>query len=105
MTSATPLRATSSSPSSAAEVFSLDEQTCCVVHLSHQATGVVHKVVLDPAKIRGDLTRISEWTGDEARGWQVIGTVAVLAVLGRATLSEYVKTVTVTRFVERVDAE
>jgi hypothetical protein len=101
MTSATPLRAPSSSPTSAAEVFSLSEPICCVVQLAHQHPGVVHQVVLDPAKIRGELIRIGEWPGDEARGWQVIGNVAVLAVLGRATLSEDGKTVTVTPIIER----
>jgi hypothetical protein len=70
------------------------------VQLRHQAPGVVHQVVLDPAKIKGELIRIGEWPGDEARGWQVIGNVAVLAVLGRATLSEDGKTVTVTPIVE-----
>ena len=101
MTSPTPLRATSSSPSSAAEVFSLEEPICCVVQLAHQHPGVVHQVVLDPAKIRGELIRIGEWPGDEARGWQVIGNVAVLEVLGRATLSEDGKTVTVTPLSEK----
>jgi hypothetical protein len=86
-----------SSPTDAAEFFTLhDYAVCCVVQLRHQAAGVVHQVVLDPAKIRGELIRIGEWPGDEARGWQVIGNVAVLAVLGRATLSEDGKTVTVT---------
>ena len=61
--------------------------------------------MLGPAKIRDDLIRIDECPGGEARGWQVIGNVAVLAVLGRATLSEDGKTVTVTPIVERVDAE
>ena len=106
MTSPTSLRAPSSSPTSAAEVFSLTEPTCCVVQLSHQHAGVVHQVVLDPAKIKGELIRLGEWPGDEARGWQMIGNVAVLAVLGRATLSEDTegrKTVTVTPIVERDD--
>ena len=62
---------------------------------------MIHQIVLDPVKIKGDLIRIGEWPGDEARGWQVIGNVAVLAVLGRATLSEDGKTVMVTPIIER----
>lgn len=68
---------------------------CCVVQLRHQAPGVVHQVVLDPAKVKGDLIRLGEWPGDEARGWQVIGNVAVLVVLGKATLDADGKKVTV----------
>ena len=70
--------------------------TCCVVQLAHQPLGVVHQVVLDPAKIKGGLIRIGEWPGDEARGWQVIENVLVIAVLGITELSEDGKTVTVT---------
>jgi hypothetical protein len=73
-------------PPVAAESFSLSEPTLCVVQLAHQAPGVVHQVVLDPAKIKDGLIRIGEWPGDEAHGWQLIGNVGVLVKLGRAEL-------------------
>ena len=76
--------------------FSLTEPTCCVVQLKHQPPGVVHQVVLDPLKVKGELIRIGEWPGDEARGWQLTENITVLTVLGRATLSEDKRTVTVT---------
>src|SRR3990167_9355402 len=69
-----------------AESFSLSEPTLCVVQLAHQAPGVVHQVVLDPAKIKDGLIRIGEWPGDEAHGWQLIGNVGVLVKLGSAEL-------------------
>lgn len=100
MISTAPLRALSSSPLGAAEL-SLTEPVCCVVQLKHQPPGVVHQVTLDPAKIKGELIRIGEWPGDEARGWQVIGNVAVLTILGRATRSEDGRTLTVTPIIER----
>ena len=103
MSSATPLRALSSSPQGAAESFSLTEPICCVVQLAHQPHGVVHQVTLDPDKVRGDLIRLGEWVGDEARGWQVTGNVTVLAVLGRSTLSADGRTLTVTPIIERSD--
>lgn len=107
MTSPTPLRApqgANSSPSSAAEAFSLSEPLCCVVQLAHQPPGVVHQVTLDPAKIKDGLIRIGEWPGDEARGWQHMGNVTVLCVLGRATRSEDGRTLTVTTIIEREQA-
>ena len=105
MSSAAPLRLQpSSSPQDAAESFSLTEPVCCVVQLSHQQPGVIHQVTLDPAKIHGELIRLGEWPGDQAHGWQVIGNVAVLAVLGRATRSEDGRTLTVTPIIEREPA-
>ena len=65
-----------------------------MVQLVHQQPGVVHQVVLDPGKVKGELIRLGEWPGDEARGWQVIGNVAVLAVLGKATRDGDTVTVT-----------
>ena len=68
---------------------------CAVVQLAHQPPGVIHQVVLDPAKtkaVAGEingktpfLIRLGEWPGDQANGWQYIENIAVLAVLGRAT--------------------
>ena len=46
---------------------------------------------------------MGEWPGDQAHGWQVIGNVAVLTVLGRATRSEDSRTLTVTPIIERAD--
>ena len=77
----------SSSPS-AAESFSPTEPTLCVVQLKHQPQGVVHQVVIDPAKIRDGLIRLGEWPGDEANGWQMMDNIVVLLVLGRAELVE-----------------
>ena len=76
------------SPSDAAESFPLDGPTCCVVQIKHQTAGVVHQVVLDPAKIKDGLIRLGEWPGDEAFGWQMMGNIVVLLVLGRAELVE-----------------
>ena len=73
-------------PQVAAESFSLSEPTLCVVQLAHQAPGVVHQVVLDPAKVKDGLIRIGEWPGDEAHGWQLIGNVGVLVKLGRVEI-------------------
>ena len=72
--------------SDAAESFSLSYPTCCVVQLGHQREGVVHQVVLDPAKCKDGLIRLGEWPGDEAHGWQLTGNVRVLVILGRAEL-------------------
>ena len=73
-------------------IGNLSEPLCCVVHLSHQHPDVVHQVVLDPAKVKqGEdctLIRLGDWPGDEARGWQVIGSFSVLAILGRASVDE-----------------
>ena len=71
-----------SSPS-AAESFSPKEPTLCVVQLKHQPQGVVHQVVIDPAKMRDGLIRLGEWPGDEANGWQYMDNMVVLLVLGR----------------------
>ena len=78
---------------------------CAVVQLAHQPPGVVHQVVLDPSKVKpvaGEvggktpfLIRLGEWPGDEARGWQWLENVTVLACLGRAELIDE-KTVRVT---------
>ena len=90
--------------SDSAAAFSLTEPICCVVQLSHQAPGVIHQVVLDPAKIKDALIRLGDWPGDQAHGWQVIGNVAVLAVLGRATRSvddQNRAVLTVTPIIER----
>ena len=84
MTSTTPLRALPSSPGVAAEDFSPTEPTCCVVQLRHHHPGVIHQVVLDPAKMKDGLIRLGEWPGDEAHGWQHMGNVVVLTILGRA---------------------
>ena len=83
--SATSAARLSSSPD-AAESFSLSEPTLCVVQLKHQAPGVVHQAVLDPAKIKDGLIRLGEWPGDEAFGWQYIDSVIVLVKLGHAAI-------------------
>ena len=72
-----------------------------MVQLKHQPPGVVHQVTLDPEKVRGELIRLGEWVGDEARGWQFIGNVGVVVVLGRSTLSEDKRTLTVAPIIER----
>jgi hypothetical protein len=54
------------------------------VQLRHQAPGVIHQVVLDPAKIKDGLIRLGDWPGDEAVGWQHLENVTVLVILGRA---------------------
>ena len=72
----------------AAESFSPTEPTLCVVQIKHQAAGVIHQVVIDPAKIKDGLIRLGEWPGDEAFGWQMMGNITVLLVLGRAELVE-----------------
>ena len=82
MSSNTSVAQLSSSPS-AAESFSLTEPTLCVVQLKHQAPGVIHQVVLDPAKMRDGLIRLGDWPGDEANGWQYVDNVQVLLVLGK----------------------
>ena len=69
----------------AAATFSPTEPTCCVVQLRHQAPGVIHQVVLDPAKMKDGLIRLGEWPGDEAHGWQHLENVTVLTILGTAT--------------------
>ena len=84
--------------------FNLTEPVCCVVQLKHQSEGVVHQVTLDPAKIQGELIRIGDWPGDEARGWQHMGNVKVLAVLGRSVRYKDEQgrdTMTVKPFIER----
>ena len=83
MSSNTSAAQLSSSPR-AAESFSPTEPTLCVVQLRHQAPGVIHQVVLDPAKMKDGLIRIGEWPGDEAHGWQHMENVCVLTILGRA---------------------
>ena len=85
VTSAALLTKPTSSTDSAAFFSSLKQPTCCVVQLRHQPQGVVHQVVLDPAKVRGELIRIGDWAGDEAAGWQYLGNVRVILVLGIAT--------------------
>ena len=83
------------SPPDAAGFFStLTEPLCCVVQLRHQQPGVVHQVVLDPAKIKDGLIRIGEWPGDEAAGWQYFGNISVVLVLGKATRDGNTVTVT-----------
>ena len=82
--SSAPLRALPSPSSGAAESFSPTEPTCCVVQLRHQAPGVIHQVVLDPAKMKDGLIRLGDWPGDEAVGWQHLENVTVLVILGRA---------------------
>ena len=53
-----------------------------MVQLKHQPQGVVHQVVIDPAKIRDGLIRLGDWPGDEANGWQYVDNLTVLLVLG-----------------------
>ena len=72
-----------------AEFFSsLTEPTCCVIQLRHEREGVVHQVVLDPAKVKdtdyGTIIRLGEWPGDEAAGWKYQSVIAIVAILGRA---------------------
>ena len=81
MSSTTSVAQLSSSPS-AAESFSPTEPTLCVVQIKHQAAGVIHQVVIDPAKIRDGLIRLGDWPGDEANGWQWIDNLTVLIMLG-----------------------
>lgn len=68
----------------AAATFSLTEPMCVVAQIGTQARGVIHQIVLDPAKIKDGLIRLGDWPGDEYVGWQVTGNVTVLVVLGRA---------------------
>lgn len=85
---------------------SLTYPICAVVQLATQPPGVIHQVILDPAKtkaVAGEiagrtpfLIRLGEWPGDEARGWQYVENIAVLAVLGRASLGEGDQKFTVT---------
>ena len=44
----------------------------------------MHQVVLDPAKMRDNLIRIGDWPGDEATGWQYIGNIFIVIILGIA---------------------
>lgn len=84
-----------SSPLDAAGSFSIsDRPVCAVVQLKHQAPGVVHQVVLDPAKVKGALIRLGEWPGDEAFGWQYLSNVTIVVPLGYATRDENTVTVT-----------
>jgi hypothetical protein len=46
--------------------------------------GVLHQVVLDPAKLKDGLIRLGEWPGDEFRGWKRLEDVQIISVLGRA---------------------
>ena len=82
MSSNTSAAQLSSSPR-AAESFSPTEPTLCVVQIKHQAAGVIHQVVIDPAKIRDGLIRLGDWPGDEANGWQYVDNLTVLLVLGK----------------------
>ena len=76
----------------------LTHPICAVVQLAHQPPGIIHQVVLDPGKVKavaGEvagrtplLIRLGEWPGDEARGWQYVDNVLVLATLGRASLDD-----------------
>ena len=59
-----------------------------MVQLKHQHAGVVHQVVLDPAKIKEGLIRLGDWPGDEAVGWQFMQNITVLLVLGKAEIVE-----------------
>ena len=56
------------------------------MQIKHQAAGVIHQVVIDPAKIRDGLIRLGEWPGDEANGWQYVDNLTVLLVLGKVEL-------------------
>ena len=67
-----------------------------IVHLPSQQPSVIHQVVLDPAKVRGDLIRLGDYPGDEAVGWQRIETIELLDTIGAATFDPETKTLTVT---------
>lgn len=60
----------------------LTERICAVVHLSHQHPMVLHRVVLDPAKIVDNLIRLGDYPGDEAAGWNYLDAVEILHILG-----------------------
>ncbi len=83
LSSSAALRTSPSRPEDkTAEPFTPQEPTLCVVQLKHQMPGVVHQVVIDPAKIRYCLIRLGEWPGDEANGWQLCENITVLLVIG-----------------------
>jgi hypothetical protein len=59
-----------------------------VVQLTTQMQDVLHQVTLRPDKVKGDLIRLGETPGDEANGWQRLGNVVIITVLGRAVEEE-----------------
>lgn len=95
MSSAPAALRSNSSPLDAAGSFSIsDRPVCAVVQLRHQQPGVVHQVVLDPAKVKGELIRLGEWPGDEASGWKYVRDVIVVEPLGYAARDGNTVTVT-----------
>ncbi len=75
---------------------SLDGMIVCVVQVHTQAPGVLHQVVVDPKKIKGDLIRLGDYPGDEYVGWQRLTNIDIVITLGVATYDQDKRTVTVT---------
>lgn len=61
-----------------------------VVQLATQPKGVIHQVVLRPGKVKGGLIRLGETPGDEANGWQHLGAIEIVEILGEAIPPEEV---------------
>lgn len=55
-----------------------------VVQLANQPKGVIHQVILSPEKVRNGIIRLGEFPGDEIHGWQHLGNVEIVEVLGEA---------------------
>ena len=55
-----------------------------VVQLNNQPKGVIHQVVLRPDKVKNGIIRLGETYGDEILGWQHLGNVEVVEILGDA---------------------
>ena len=69
------------------KMHELTERICAVIHLAHQHPMVLHRVVLDPAKVIStlygkDLIRVGDYPGDEAAGWNFLEAIEILHVLG-----------------------
>lgn len=59
-----------------------------VVQLNNQPKGVIHQVVLRPDKVKNGIIRLGETYGDEILGWQHLGNVEVVEILGEAVPPE-----------------
>ena len=66
----------------------LDRPYCCVVQLRTQPPGVIHQVILNPEKVKGNLIRLGETKGDELNGWQFPTSIDVLTILGVAHIAK-----------------
>ena len=72
------------------------EMICAVIHASTQAPSVLHQVVIDPEKVKGNIIRLGDYPGDEYVGWLNLQHIDVIEVLGVATYDAAAKKVTVT---------